>query len=46
MNIPKNVPQPVPIPDEEIEDMLEWTIEEEEEFLRILNTPDIKPVEE
>jgi len=35
---PKDVPPPVDIPDEEqFEEFLEWTPEEEEQFLKILN---------
>jgi len=38
---PKNIPDPVSVPDEEeFEEYLEWTKEEEEEFLRILNDPE------
>lgn len=37
----KSVPPPVSIPDDEIyEDFLEWTPEEEEAFLSILNNTD------
>ncbi len=40
MNTPKNLPPPVDLPsEEEYEEFLEWTVEEEEEFLRILNDP-------
>lgn len=39
-NTPKNVPQSVPIPDEStFDEFLEWTVEEEEAFLKILNDP-------
>jgi len=34
---PKNVPPPVPIPEEDFDDYLEWTPEEEEAFLSILD---------
>lgn len=35
---PKGVPDPVEIPeDENFDDYLEWTAEEEEAFLKILN---------
>lgn len=35
---PKNVPPPVPIPEEDsFEEYLEWTPQEEEEFLRLFN---------
>jgi len=35
---PKGVPEPVAIPeDENFDDYLEWTAEEEEAFLKILN---------
>lgn len=34
---PKNVPPPVPIPEESFEEFLEWTPQEEEEFLRLFN---------
>lgn len=37
MNKPKNVPPPVPIPDEDFDEFLEWTAEEEEEFLKVLD---------
>jgi hypothetical protein len=37
---PKNVPDSVPIPDGDFEEFLEWTAEEEEEFLKILNDPE------
>lgn len=41
MNTPKNLPLPVDLPsEEEYEEFLEWTQEEEEEFLRIINNPD------
>lgn len=37
-NKPKNVPPSVPIPEEEsFEQFLEWTPEEEEEFLRLFS---------
>lgn len=46
MNVPKNkpseIPDPVAVPDEEaFEEFLEWTREEEEAFLKILDD-DIK----
>ena len=41
MDIPKNIPPSIDIPtEEEFEEYLEWTKEEEEEFLRILNDPE------
>lgn len=40
MNIPKNVPPPVPIPDEDYNEYLEWTPQEEEEFIRMLDDPE------
>lgn len=40
MNIPKNVPPPVPIPDDDYNEYLEWTPEEEEEFIRMLDDPE------
>jgi hypothetical protein len=37
-NRPKNAPLPGPIPEEEsFEEFLEWTAEEEEEFVRMFN---------
>lgn len=40
-NQPKGTPTPVSIPDEqEFEEYLEWTSEEEEAFLRILEETD------
>lgn len=35
-NKPHGVPEPVEIPEAEFEEFLEWTIEEEEAFLKIL----------
>lgn len=32
--IPKNAPKPVPIPDQDYDDFLEWTSAEEDEFMR------------
>lgn len=37
---PPGTPDPVPIPDEDFSEFVEWTVEEEEEFLRILNDPE------
>jgi len=37
MTIPENVPQSVPILDEDYDDFLEWTEEEEEAFLKIMS---------
>ena len=38
MNTPKNLPPPADIPEEEdYTDFLEWTVEEEEAFLKILD---------
>jgi hypothetical protein len=38
---PKDIPDPVSVPDEEqFEEFLEWTLAEEEELLRILNDPE------
>lgn len=38
MNTPKNLPPPVDVPTEEdYNDFLEWTVEEEEEFLKIID---------
>lgn len=37
---PKNVPEPVPIPEVELEEFLEWTIEEEQAFLDLLDDMD------
>jgi hypothetical protein len=34
---PKGVPPPVDIPEDNYDDYLEWTSEEEEAFLKILN---------
>lgn len=39
-NKPIGAPQPVSIPDGNFEEYLEWTVEEEEEFLKILNQSD------
>ena len=36
MTIPENVPQSVPILDEDYDDFLEWTEEDEEAFLKIM----------
>jgi hypothetical protein len=36
-NRPGNVPDEVPIPDEDFDEYLEWTPEEEEEFLKIVD---------
>jgi hypothetical protein len=42
---PKNVPDPVPIPENDFDEFLEWTQEEEEEFMRILHSTDADPEE-
>jgi hypothetical protein len=47
MSLPKNkpsgIPDPVAVPDEDaFEEFLEWTQEEEEAFLKILDDSDLK----
>lgn len=37
---PPGVPEPVPVPEGEFEEYLEWTVEEEEAFLKILEDAD------
>jgi len=37
---PEGVPPPVPVPDEDFDEYLEWTVEEEEAFLKILEDAD------
>lgn len=39
-NRPPGAPEPVEIPDLEFEEFLEWTSEEEEEFLKIVERTD------
>jgi hypothetical protein len=41
-NVPPGVPKPVPIPEEDFDEFLEWTTEEEEEFLKVLDNADLK----
>lgn len=36
---PAGTPTPIAIPEDDFDEYLEWTLEEEEEFLKIINDP-------